>query len=84
MPRNFLEPQARSSAGFRPKTHAQAETKNRRPLSGPARPGRPWVRPRQREKQMAAEHELVLTRLIDASRENLFRCWTEPSLLKQW
>jgi uncharacterized protein YndB with AHSA1/START domain len=33
---------------------------------------------------MAAEHELVLTRLIDAPRENLFRCWTEPALLKQW
>jgi uncharacterized protein YndB with AHSA1/START domain len=31
---------------------------------------------------MTAEHELVLTRLIDAPRENLFRCWTEPSLLK--
>ncbi len=33
---------------------------------------------------MAAEHELVLTRLIDAPRGNLFRCWTEPALLKQW
>jgi len=31
-----------------------------------------------------AEHELVLTRLIDAPRENLFRCWTEPALIKQW
>ena len=29
-------------------------------------------------------HELVLTRLIDAPREKLFRCWTEPELLKQW
>ncbi len=29
-------------------------------------------------------HELVLTRLIKASRRNLFRCWTEPALLKQW
>ena len=29
-------------------------------------------------------NELLLTRLIDASREKLFRCWTEPSLLKQW
>lgn len=28
--------------------------------------------------------ELVLTRLIDAPRETLFRCWTEPELLKQW
>ena len=33
---------------------------------------------------MAADHELVLTRLIDAPRANLFRCWTEPGLLKQW
>ena len=33
---------------------------------------------------MSAEHELVLTRLIDAPREKLFRCWTEPALLKQW
>ena len=31
-----------------------------------------------------AANELVLTRLIDAPREKLFRCWTEPSLLKQW
>ena len=28
--------------------------------------------------------ELVLTRLIDAPRNKLFRCWTEPALLKQW
>jgi uncharacterized protein YndB with AHSA1/START domain len=33
---------------------------------------------------MTAKHELVLTRLIDAPREKLFRCWTEPALLKQW
>ena len=33
---------------------------------------------------MTAAHELVLTRLIDAPREKLFRCWTEPELLKQW
>lgn len=30
------------------------------------------------------ERELVLTRLIDAPREKLFRCWTEPDLMKQW
>jgi hypothetical protein len=29
-------------------------------------------------------HELMLTRLIDAPREKLFRCWTEPELLKRW
>jgi uncharacterized protein YndB with AHSA1/START domain len=28
--------------------------------------------------------ELVLTRLIDAPRETLFRAWTDPELLKQW
>ena len=29
-------------------------------------------------------YELVLTRLIDAPREKLFRCWTDPQLMKQW
>ncbi len=29
-------------------------------------------------------HELVITRLIDAPREKLFRCWTEPALIVQW
>ncbi len=28
--------------------------------------------------------ELVLTRIIDAPPEKLFRAWTEPELLKQW
>lgn len=31
-----------------------------------------------------ADRELVLTRLIDAPREKLYRAWTEPALLKQW
>jgi uncharacterized protein YndB with AHSA1/START domain len=31
-----------------------------------------------------ASHELVLTRFIVAPREKLFRCWTDPELLKQW
>lgn len=30
------------------------------------------------------EHELVITRLIDAPRDKLFRCWTEPALMVQW
>src|SRR3954447_4961518 len=30
------------------------------------------------------DRELVLTRLIDAPREKLYRAWTEPALLKQW
>lgn len=29
-------------------------------------------------------HELVFTRLIDATPEQVFRCWTEPELMKQW
>ena len=28
--------------------------------------------------------ELVISRLIDAPREKVFRCWTEPELMKQW
>ncbi len=28
--------------------------------------------------------ELVLTRLIDVPREKLWRCWTEPELMKKW
>jgi len=31
-----------------------------------------------------SERELVLTRLIDAPREKLYRCWTESELLKKW
>lgn len=29
-------------------------------------------------------HDLVLTRVIDVPRDKLFRCWTEPALMKQW
>ena len=29
-------------------------------------------------------NDLVITRLIPASAHVLFRCWTEPELLKQW
>ena len=32
----------------------------------------------------ANDKELVLTRVIDASPEKLFRCWTNPELLKKW
>lgn len=28
--------------------------------------------------------ELVITKLIDAPRDKLFRCWTEPQLITQW
>lgn len=30
------------------------------------------------------DRELVLTRLIEAPREKLYRAWTDPELLKQW
>ena len=33
---------------------------------------------------MTPEHELVPTRLLDAPREHVYRCWTEPALMKQW
>jgi uncharacterized protein YndB with AHSA1/START domain len=33
---------------------------------------------------MDASRELVLTRLLGVPREKLWRCWTEPELLKQW
>ena len=32
----------------------------------------------------AADRELMLTRLIRAPREKVYRAWTEPELLKQW
>ncbi len=31
-----------------------------------------------------SDRELVLTRLIDAPREALYRCWTDPKLIVQW
>ena len=33
---------------------------------------------------MSTDRELVLTRLIAAPREKVYRAWTEPALLKQW
>lgn len=32
----------------------------------------------------SAKYELVLDRILDAPREALYRCWTDPSLMKQW
>jgi len=32
----------------------------------------------------AAEHELVLERIVDVPAETLFRGWTDPELMKQW
>lgn len=37
-----------------------------------------------REATPADDRELVLTRYIDVPREKLYRCWTEPDLIKQW
>ena len=31
-----------------------------------------------------SNRELVITRIIDAPREKLFRAWTDAALLKQW
>jgi uncharacterized protein YndB with AHSA1/START domain len=31
-----------------------------------------------------SDNALVLTRVLDATPEKLFRCWSEPELLKQW
>jgi uncharacterized protein YndB with AHSA1/START domain len=31
-----------------------------------------------------SDRELVLTRVLNAPREKLFRCWTEPALITQW
>ncbi len=36
------------------------------------------------EHKGASNHELVLERMIDAPREKLFRCWTDPELMKEW
>lgn len=36
------------------------------------------------EIQPAHDRELVLCRIMDAPRENVYRAWTEPELLKQW
>ena len=33
---------------------------------------------------MSADRELVLTRLINAPREKVYRAWTDPEILKKW
>jgi uncharacterized protein YndB with AHSA1/START domain len=34
--------------------------------------------------EFPAERELVLTRLIDAPRDKVYRAWTDPEILKRW
>lgn len=34
--------------------------------------------------EATSDRELVLTRLMDAPRANVYRAWTEPALLSQW
>lgn len=36
------------------------------------------------ESAPIADRELVLTRVINAPREKLFKAWSDPRLLKQW
>jgi len=36
------------------------------------------------EANAGNDRDLVLTRLIDAPRHNVFRAWSEPELLMQW
>ena len=33
---------------------------------------------------MTTNHDLTLTRIIDAPPEKVFKAWTDPELLKQW
>ncbi len=34
--------------------------------------------------QNTSNRDLVLTRIIDAARDKVFRAWTQPELLQQW
>lgn len=36
------------------------------------------------DKTQTAAHELVLELVLDAPREKLYRCWTEPELMVKW
>ncbi len=40
--------------------------------------------PSETQADPGSNRELVLTRLIDAPRQAVYRAWTEPELLKQW
>jgi hypothetical protein len=32
----------------------------------------------------SSDRELIISRIIDAPRERVFKAWTDPELLKQW
>lgn len=36
------------------------------------------------EAEQAANRELVLTPILDAPRDKVFKAWTDPELLEQW
>ena len=36
------------------------------------------------DASLSPDRDLVLTRLIDAPREKVYKAWTDPDLLKQW
>src|SRR5690606_3061016 len=37
-----------------------------------------------RTAPMTVGYELVLEKIINAPKEKLYRCWTEPELMKKW
>lgn len=37
-----------------------------------------------KESDGLTDRDLVITRIVDAHPENLYRAWTEPELLKKW
>ncbi|MEQ1653021.1 MAG: SRPBCC family protein [Hyphomicrobium sp.] len=36
------------------------------------------------DAKASSDRDLILERIIDAPRANVYRCWTEPELMKQW
>ena len=40
--------------------------------------------PAHNQDAAAGDFDLVLTRLLDAPREALFRCWATPALIERW
>ena len=42
------------------------------------------MHPDSKPIETVADREMSFTRLIDAPREKLFRCWTDPELIPKW